>query len=47
MCQVIYGTGGRQPRFRSCVSHATGYMGLAVGHMFVNEFFDEMAMKEV
>ena len=40
---MVFGTLTARARFRTCASHAVNVMGLAVGHMFVKEAFDEEA----
>ncbi|XP_070206748.1 neprilysin-1-like [Littorina saxatilis] len=39
--KVVYGTAAPRARFRICASYTTNVLGLAVGHMFVKEAFDE------
>jgi len=41
--QVVYGQASARARWRDCESYVTGQMGMAVGHVFVRETFDESA----
>ncbi|XP_052819632.1 neprilysin-4-like isoform X2 [Mya arenaria] len=40
---VVYGQATKRARWRTCEDYVTGQMGMAIGHMFVRETFDESA----
>ncbi|XP_053378445.1 neprilysin-like [Mercenaria mercenaria] len=39
--KVVYGTAKSSARWKSCVDYTVYYFGMAVGHMFIKETFDE------
>ncbi|XP_060577796.1 neprilysin-like isoform X2 [Ruditapes philippinarum] len=41
--EVVYGTSASTARWKSCVDYTVSLFGMAVGHMFVKETFDESA----
>ncbi|XP_060581154.1 membrane metallo-endopeptidase-like 1 [Ruditapes philippinarum] len=44
--KVLSGTTTQEARWKTCVSYTETYFGMALGHMFVNETFDETARAE-
>ncbi|XP_053378929.1 neprilysin-like isoform X2 [Mercenaria mercenaria] len=43
--KVVYGTTSTTDRWKDCESYTTSLFGMAVGHMFLKETFDESAKK--
>jgi neprilysin len=45
--KVFYGASEPQPRWRVCVNKVANTLGFAVGALYVERTFDELAKKEV
>ncbi|XP_045161647.2 neprilysin-like [Mercenaria mercenaria] len=45
--KVLYGTASSSERWKECVSYTEAHFGMAVGHMFVKENFDESSKTTV